>query len=486
MNISERVCKECGQPYFPPFTYSNFCSSKCRRDYIKKNTNWLTLECPICHTLYQETLDGKRTCGKQSCINRERELTNIINLSVKNPSQSIKCKQKRKLTNLQKYGKENPFQVDAFKEKSKQTNILKRGVPYPSQRGVSREALEFFSSEEKVREAYLDKKKTVAELCAAYGTYPNYVTSYLRKYGIAQRVDYCTSDTGDEIASFIISLGLPIVRRDRSILISEKSDRCKEIDIFIPSLQVGIEFNGIYHHSEEFVGKYYHLNKTIQAESKGIHLIHIFSDDWIMKQEIVKERLRQVLKANTEQVFARKCDIKHISSAEAKKFLEQHHLQGYIHSTVKLGLFLQDRLVACMTFGRPRTGRKQQPVKGEWELFRFATTGVVGGASKLFKHFLIQYNPVKVISYADRHWTSTIKQNVYDKLGFVKVSNGQPTYMYVVDNMRVYRFNYRKSALSKKLVNFNPSLTEHQNMLNNNIFKIWGCGNLRYEYTNII
>ena len=98
-----------------------------------------------------------------------------------------------------------------------------------------------------------------------------------------------------------------------------------------------------------------------------------------------------------------------------------------------------------------------------------------------YNHYIIA-NPIRIISYADRHWTSNFKINLYDKLGFKKVSEGYPNYWYLIRDHREYRFNWRKSSLKKKLSNFDPTLSEYQNMLNNGYDRIWGCGSLKYEY----
>ena len=69
--------------------------------------------------------------------------------------------------------------------------------------------------------------------------------------------------------------GTRIVENDRSIL------EGKEIDILIPSYSLGIEYDGLYFHSEkDGKGPEYHYNKTLQCRTKGIQLIHIFSDEW--------------------------------------------------------------------------------------------------------------------------------------------------------------------------------------------------------------
>ena len=68
-----------------------------------------------------------------------------------------------------------------------------------------------------------------------------------------------------------------------------------ELDIFIPSRNLAIEFDGLYWHSEEGgkYGKNYHLKKTQACEKKGIHLIHIFEDEW--DEEEKKQKIEQIL-----------------------------------------------------------------------------------------------------------------------------------------------------------------------------------------------
>jgi len=58
-----------------------------------------------------------------------------------------------------------------------------------------------------------------------------------------------------------------------------------ELDIYLPEYKLGIEFNGLYWHSELFKNKDYHLNKTLECKKRNIELLHIFEDDWMFKQK---------------------------------------------------------------------------------------------------------------------------------------------------------------------------------------------------------
>jgi hypothetical protein len=53
----------------------------------------------------------------------------------------------------------------------------------------------------------------------------------------------------------------------------------REIDIFVPSLKLGIEYNGEYFHSSKYRDDSYHLWKTENCSRKGIQLFHCFEFD---------------------------------------------------------------------------------------------------------------------------------------------------------------------------------------------------------------
>jgi len=249
----------------------------------------------------------------------------------------------------------------------------------------------------------------------------------------------------------------------------------KELDIYIPSKKIAMEFDGAYWHSEKFVDYKYHLSKTEECEKQGIQLIHIFEDEWETKQQIVKSRLRQILGCQVSKVYARQTEVREVPPTEARLFLQRTHIQGAVGATVRLGLYYEDKLVALMTFGKPRIclGRKTFE-EGEWELLRFCTeldTTVVGGASKLLKYFEKHYSPNKVFSYADRRWS---QGGLYTQLGFTLASKTRPNYFYVKNGKRYNRFKFRKSELSGR------GETEHEKVLNTGYLRIYDCGSLKF------
>jgi very-short-patch-repair endonuclease/Zn ribbon nucleic-acid-binding protein len=259
-----------------------------------------------------------------------------------------------------------------------------------------------------------------------------------------------------------------------------------ELDIYIPSLKIGIEFDGLYWHSESKVGKKYHINKTNFFKSKGIRVLHIFEDEWMNKKDIVKSKIRHILKSsNQEKVYARKCSIQEVSSNDRNIFLDKYHIQGRDSGSIRAGLYFKDELVSIMTLGKQRLSLGMKKTKeGSFELIRFASSkNVVGGFSKLLKYAISKYNIKQIKTFADLRY-SDFNNNVYLTNGFKQTHISSPSYWYFkgAEMKRYHRFIFRKQEVAKKFKdNFNENLTEYENMKNNGYDRIWDCGNLVYE-----
>lgn len=259
----------------------------------------------------------------------------------------------------------------------------------------------------------------------------------------------------------------------------------KEIDLFLPDKKIAIECNGLYWHSEVTgkKNKMYHLHKTLRCITNGVSLIHIFENDWYEKTDIIKSILRATTGAPMNTVGARKCTVKELTPTECKSFLNVNHLQGNDRSSIKYGLFYKSELVSVMTFCKSRFDKKL-----EWELSRFCNKlnhKVHGGADKLFKHFISSISPTNVVSYSDRKLFSG---KLYLNLGFQFIDNSSPGYSYILDNYKTTknRMGFQKHKLRKLLPLFDDTISEWENMKQNNFDRVWDCGNSKWVYTNHI
>ena len=283
-----------------------------------------------------------------------------------------------------------------------------------------------------------------------------------------------------EIKDFIESGGLECTT-NRKIL------NGKEIDIFIPSKNIGIEYNGNKWHTEWFGGKNknYHLSKLEECKNKGVDLISVFEDEYENHKDIVLSKIAHILNIknkNLPRIYGRKCKIKEVYSFQAEEFLNKFHIQGFVKSTVFIGAFYQDKLIAVMSFLNQ---------KNNWELTRFASDInyiCCGVGGKLFKYFTKHYNYYEIKSFADRRWTLDEKDNIYTKLGFELNEIVKPSYTYYNPSIdrykRFHKFNFRKKRLLKLHTELNPMMTETEMAKELGYDRIWDCGLLKYVYKN--
>ena len=272
----------------------------------------------------------------------------------------------------------------------------------------------------------------------------------------------------NEVCDFLDEIGIEYEQSNRKIL------NGKEIDILIPKFNIGIECDGVRWHSEEYKNKMFHLEKTNECEDKGIRLIHIFEDEWAHKSEIWKSMLKNMFGLTDNKIYARKCDIRMVSSSDARVFLDNNHIQGFSNGVYAYGLYYNNELVSLMTFGRQRINLGGKKEEGYYELVRFCNklnTNVIGGASKLFKAFVKEFSPKEIVSYSDKRWSSG---RLYNVLGFKHVHDSCPNYYYVRNGLRENRFKYRKDRLIAE--GFDKNKTEHEIMLERGIFRIYDCG----------
>lgn len=273
---------------------------------------------------------------------------------------------------------------------------------------------------------------------------------------------------------------IPIISNSRSIL------RSKELDIFVPSKNIAIEFNGLYWHNEKHKNKEYHYDKWKECKNKNIQLIQIWEDDYKNKTELVHRMLMHKLGLNEKRIYARKTFIQEISQKEATSFLNENHIQGSISGSIRVGLFdVEKQLVSVALF----KNEKEKTLS----LIRFATSqSVVGGFTKILNYVEKKFKPSSIITFSD----NTVSDGgLYENNGFIAAKELKPDYMYVVKGKRVHKFNYRlKRFREDPALQFEEGLSERQLAILNNIPRVWDAGKIKWvkkltydkEYVNIL
>ena len=362
-----------------------------------------------------------------------------------------------------------------------QTLLDKYGVKYAAQIGTKRtqEQLDTIESAEKlsnfIKENF-DYTPSIPELAVELELNRWTVVNHLNNYGLNHLVKHGKP----RVSSFeyVIQELFPCSNMsDRKVL------NGKEIDLYYPDLKLGIEFNGNYWHNDSRNSDInYHQNKSIEARNKGIRLFHIFEYEWTnkTKQAIIKDMLSSIYYGDrVNKIMARDCELREIDNKEAEEFLNRTHIQGYAPAKVNLGLYKDNKLVSIMTFGTPRFNSNY-----EWELIRLATelsTFVVGGASKMFKYFIKNYNSNSIISYCN---LSKFNGKIYELLNFELDGITDPSYIWI--NLQTYDVMTRYQTEKHRLLELglgDISESESDIMTRLGYNKIYDCGNLRFIWT---
>lgn len=157
------------------------------------------------------------------------------------------------------------------------------------------------------REAFIkycekfSQKPKINNLIEIFGKTRKYWIAKIRLLGVKNYIDKEGSFEEDIIAEYIKSIYFREIIQD-----TFKELKTREIDIYLPDIKVGFEFNGIYWHSDEIFQKRgyknaeeYHQEKYNLAKEKGIDLYFIKEEDWLDNKEEVKERIKHIIYEHT-------------------------------------------------------------------------------------------------------------------------------------------------------------------------------------------
>jgi len=452
---------------------------------------------------FKSAVDGYIFCGKASTCQcaKESVAQSVSNTKQQytNDTQKI-INEKRKQTNVKKYGTENTGQIkkaiDNHRKFYSDTRLVAAAVDKSKHTKLTRYGSETYNNSQQIKDAWNKKKveyfahkfpdkeieilNDTEKLTALYKTHT--VDQIAEKLNVHIQTVYrhlnnnsirtpFSSELERSMCDYLESLGvINIVKNTRQVI-------SKELDIYLPDYNLAIEMNGIYWHHDliPHIDRHYHQRKFKECEAKGIRLLTIFSDVWENKPDVIKLMIAHKLGVNnTEKYYARKLQVKDVDPHQASVFLNKHHIQGNTKSSVRLGLWHGDLLVAIMTFGEPRTGiGKKRPKTAE--LVRYATSSkVVGGASKLLAHFKRNYpDYCSIISYSDNEWSYG---DMYRTLGFDLEKEHTPSYFYYhsAEKVRKHRYSFAKHKLVEQ--GFDATLTEYQIQQERGYLRIWDCG----------
>lgn len=377
-------------------------------------------------------------------------------------------------TCMSNHGVNFPAQSARVRTKYKQTMVQKYGCEYVNQHKVSESSRRILNSGEALSSVVHGRQLSTFDVASELGVSQATVSRYMSHHNIEPRVSSLSSFQRDlirTISSFVAESDVRVNVRDVIAPL--------ELDIYIPSMNLAFECDGLFWHSEVSGKKdrQYHVNKTNKCREQGIRLIHVFESDWTLHRSAVTSRIRSLLQCNV-RIGARECHVRRVTPQVARAFCDVHHIQGYVNSSIHYGAFVNDEMVSCMCFAKPRFNTKES-----YELTRFCSTSgitLVGGANKIFTTFVRDVNPPSVISYCDLRWGTGV---VYQHIGFKYSHTSTPNYWYYKGNKIYSRVKFQKHKLESQLKTFNPVLSEWNNMRLNGYDRIWDCGNSVWVWT---
>ena len=361
---------------------------------------------------------------------------------------------KSKNTSMQLYGCEFASQSKDFKDKAKQTRYSKNNGNYFSQKTINRlketskdnyiksnnkRIITLKNKYKSYNRCFYTSKKLLHILEDPEINFIRYINeldyenknfayietdlnisytallNYAHKYKFKDLLNNTRSHFQQDVINFLKTLNIDYIENCRNIISPY------EVDIYIPEKNIAIECNGNDWHSKYRCDKKYHYNKSVMCENLGVRLIHIFEYEWKNERQrpILENIIKNAIGINENKIYARKCRIVVKQSKEMRDFFDKNNIQGFRGGKFAICLEYNTEIIMAYMMGYPFFGKG----KYEWEVIRGATKlgyTVVGGASKIFKYFIENYNPKNCVYYIDYNYFNGNSLKNLPNMKFIK------------------------------------------------------------------
>ena len=481
-NEPEHVCKNCGKPTTlknDKLEYNEFCGRKCAIEYHWKNkdSNKLNKRTEKLKSAWESKSEEELKEFSEKCkeLYHSRSSENIESIKQKMKStwgskDKSEWLSKHKESWKNKPEEEKKILSDKLKKiwEKRDTKDILSILHTRMDSDTPLELYEIITSKNKFKQYLIEYKDNNGDYPTPSILTENFkfkgystVIRYIHRYNLEEYIFWNKSLPEQEVEDFIKTIyGGEIIRNDRKIL------KGKELDIYIPEKNLAIEFNGCYWHSKLCVDKKYHQEKSLICQKNNIRLIHIYEDEWIYKQDIIKDILKTALGIYNKIIYARKCEVKVVDKQTYKDYCQKYHLQGYKGANIILGLYYQDQLIQLASFSKSRYDKNYEY---EWiRGIQLPGYQVIGGTSKLFSYFINNYQPKSIICYSD---FNKFSGNSYKNCGFIldKITTPDIWFNELVGLKRINR-QPSKHQLTKQLVESGDLLEMH------------GAGNMKWVW----
>lgn len=434
------ACPNCGKLFHPVRKSSKFCCRECGIEYNKT------------HGAYKKTDEQRK---KLSEARMGKEPWN-----------------KGKKTSEETIAKFKESIKDTWTEEKREKQRIKQKEVWSNP--------ELLEKHSKIMQESHASEETRAKTAKAIHEYNLTITDeqwkerYLKAFQTKSENGTLFSSKGElEIREYIESLGFST---DKYVI--GKDHNRFELDIYVKEKNLAVEYNGCYYHASNGInhrGKNYHFNKNVIAYKEGIELIQVWEDQWKNQKEIIKDIIAARLGIiRGEKIYARKCEIRDVSTADYREFCNKYHVQGYRSASIKLGLYYKNELVQIASFNKARQYSYNSIDKYEYEWVRGCISSnnkVVGGTSKLLKYFIDTYKPNNILCFSD--W-NLFSGKGYEEAGFQLEGYTGPDKFYITISNKMQRINRSPYAYQ-----------QYKQMVNEGkLFECHGCGSKKFVWYN--
>ena len=283
---------------------------------------------------------------------------------------------------------------------------------------------------------------------------------------------YSISKNEDEIYNFIKTLCTDAERRNRKIISPQ------EIDIYIPSLKIGFEYNGLIWHSEKFgKDRFYHINKTKLCKQKGVTLFHIFEDEYKNYKEVILSKIKQIIGQNNNslKIDISDCHIKEMNDdASVTNFLERNSIHENVSNTIHICAYYNNEIISVISFKMIDTNTHT------WKIVNMSndiTKNCNDVIMIIFDYFVEIYKPETITIFKDLSLLSDYDDDLLKRLGFIPRQILPPSYRYINGNKIFGKLEFRNNVLNSVVIDESTEKVQAEKL---GYYRIWDCGLKEY------
>ena len=241
----------------------------------------------------------------------------------------------------------------------------------------------------------------------------------------------------------------------------------KEYDIYVPSRHLAIEYQGLIWHSEKFnsdVKRDYQKYKL--SIERNDTLLQVFADEWIQKQNIIKDAIIDKLHPKKRKRVKPKFVINSGKTPSAsRKFLDEHHYLGAAGGCITVNAIYDEKIIGCWIFMK----RTEKEVVWHRACVHpdFRMWNPHQRALDLAIPILSNMGFEKIVSFSDNRFHTG---SLYLKLGFDLVKELKSDYGYTNGIKRYSKYNFRVPS----------GINEKDSAIQRGYYRIWDSGKKKF------